>query len=78
MIMALEVQQSSCFSTGLIRCSWWITLKIIRRITPTGTKATNGLFSDEYWQYACTELETIEGVEAWGVVDNEYDTNVII
>ena len=42
------------------------------------TKATNGLFSDEYWQYACTELETIEGVEAWGVVDNEYDTNVII
>ena len=38
----------------------------------------NGPFDDEYWQSTCTELETIEGVEAWDVVDTEYDMNVII
>ena len=53
-------------------------LKLVNIITPTGTKAMNGPFDDEYWQAKFTELETIEGVEAWDVVDTEYEMNFII
>ena len=53
-------------------------LKLVNIITPTGTKAMNGPFDDEYWQAKFTELETIEGVEAWDVVDTDYDMNFII
>ena len=38
----------------------------------------NGPFADEYCQYAFTELETIEVMEAWNVFGTEYDMNVII
>ena len=38
----------------------------------------NGPFADEYCQSACTELETIEVMEAWGAFGTDYKMNVII
>ena len=37
----------------------------------------NGPFVDEYWQDECTELETLEGMGDWYVVDSEDDMNFI-
>ena len=38
----------------------------------------NGTFDDEYCQAACTELETLEVMGAWYVVDSEDDIYFII
>ena len=43
--------------------SWW--------------EAMSGQFSDEYWNADCTEIEILEIMESWGVVEREYDTNSI-
>ena len=37
----------------------------------------NGPFSNEYCQAVCTELETIECMGAWDVVDREDEMSVI-
>lgn len=37
----------------------------------------NGPFKEEYWNTACKEIETLEGVEAWEVVDQDASMNVI-
>ena len=36
-----------------------------------------GEFADEFWKAACLEIETLEGMEAWEVVDEKEDMNVI-
>ena len=64
MIVGMRVQPRILFSTGFIRYYFCIILKLVSIITPTGTKAMNGPFDDEYWQAKFTEIETIEGVEA--------------
>ena len=38
----------------------------------------NGPFADKYQQAACTEIETLEVMGAWGDVDREDGMNVII
>ena len=37
----------------------------------------NGPFNEEYWKAACKEIETLESMDAWEVVDRERDMNVI-
>ena len=37
----------------------------------------NGPFKEEYWKAACKEIETLESMDAWEVVDREGDMNVI-
>ena len=37
----------------------------------------NGPFREEYWTAACKEIETLESMEAWDVVDRTPDMNVI-
>ena len=37
----------------------------------------NGLFKEEYWKAAVMEIETLEGMEAWEVVDRVEGMNVI-
>ena len=37
----------------------------------------NGPFRKEYWDAACKEIETLEEMEAWEVVDKTPDMNVI-
>ena len=44
---------------------------------PKWNQAMNSPFSDAYWKAACNDLETIEGMRAWDVVDAEDDMNVI-
>ena len=44
---------------------------------PNWNQAMNGPFAYEYWQAACNELENLEGMRDWDVVDREDDMNVI-
>ena len=37
----------------------------------------SGPFADEYWKAACTEIETLERMEVWGVFERDDDMNVI-
>ena len=37
----------------------------------------NAPFRDEYWNAACREIETLEEMDAWGVVDCPDDMNLL-
>ena len=37
----------------------------------------NGPFADEYWKAAVAKIKTLEGMDAWKVVDKTANTNVI-
>ena len=37
----------------------------------------NGPFRDKYWTAACKEIETLEGMYTWDIVDRSEDMNVI-
>ena len=45
---------------------------------PTWWQAMKGPFSDEYWKSAVTEIEPLEGMGAWDVVDQTDDMRVAI
>ena len=36
---------------------------------PNWRKATNGQFAEKYWEAAVTEIETLEFMKAWEVVE---------
>ena len=36
---------------------------------PNWMQAMNGPFAEEYWEAACIEVETLEKMEAWDVVE---------
>ena len=44
---------------------------------PTWWDAMSGPLADEYWKAACVEVETLERMEAWEVVDRTPDMHVI-
>ena len=44
---------------------------------PNWKQAMNGPFKAEYWEAAVKEVETLEGMDAWDVVDRTDDMNVI-
>ena len=44
---------------------------------PTWRQAINGPFSGGYWETACTEVETLERMKAWEVVESEVSMNVM-
>lgn len=44
---------------------------------PNWFQAMNGPFADEYWKAACKEIETLEGIDAWEVVEREDHMNVL-
>ena len=44
---------------------------------PNWWQAMSGPFADEYWKAAVTEIETLESMGAWEVVDRKEDMNVI-
>ena len=35
----------------------------------------NGPFDDEYWEAACTEVETLDKMKAWDVAEREVSMN---
>ena len=37
----------------------------------------NGQFADEYWEAAVSEIETLEFMKAWEVVEQQDDMNVL-
>jgi len=45
--------------------------------SPTWLKAMNGPFTEEYWKAACIEVETLEKIDAWYVVNRTDDMNVL-
>ena len=44
---------------------------------PTWWEAMKGPFADEYWKAACKEIQTLEDMNAWDVVDRPDGKNVI-
>ena len=44
---------------------------------PNWNQAMNGQFSEEYWEAACTEVQTLEKMDAWEVVKREVGMNVL-
>ena len=42
---------------------------------PNWNQAMNGQFSEEYWEAACTEVQTLEKIDAWEVVQRELGMN---
>ena len=40
-------------------------------------QAMNSQFADEYWEAAVTEIETLEFMKAWEVVEQQDDMNVL-
>eukprot|EP00956_Cyclotella_meneghiniana_P033325 scaffold95021_cov33-Cyclotella_meneghiniana.AAC.1 len=44
---------------------------------PSWKQAMSGPFKEEYWQAAVKEIETLESMDAWEVVDRTDDMNVI-
>ena len=44
---------------------------------PNWRQAMNGPFREEYWEAACKEVETLESMDAWEVVDRTPEMNVI-
>ena len=42
---------------------------------PNWKQAMNSPFSDKFWQATCTQLETLDGMGAWDVVNSEDDMN---
>lgn len=44
---------------------------------PSWWEAMQGPFADEYWKAACIEVETLERMKAWDVVDRTPDMHVI-
>ena len=64
-------------------CNWIhpLFLKAIsaasKEDNPNWWQAMSGPFADEYWKAAVTEIETLEAMGAWEVVDRTDDMNVI-
>jgi hypothetical protein len=48
-----------------------------REDNPTWWEAMSGPFADDYWKAACKEIDTLEGMDAWEVVDRTPDMEVI-
>jgi hypothetical protein len=44
---------------------------------PSWKQAMNGPFKKEYWDAAVKEIETLESMDAWEVVDRDDSMNVI-
>ena len=44
---------------------------------PNWRQAMNGQFADEYWEAAVTEIETLEFMKAWEVVEQQDDMNIL-
>ena len=44
---------------------------------PNWWQAMNGPFADNFWKAAVTEIETLEGMGAWDIVDRQPEMNVI-
>ena len=44
---------------------------------PNWWQAMNGPFAEEYWQAACLEVMTLEDMDAWEVVDQTPEMNVL-
>ena len=62
----------------------WVHLLFLKAKTeaskqdnPNWWAAMNGPFRDKYWTAACKEIETLEGMYTWDIVDCSEDMNVI-
>ena len=44
---------------------------------PTWNQAMNGPFAEEYWKAAELEVDTLEGIEAWSVVERDEAENIL-
>ena len=55
----------------------WLGAKANNDDTPTWHEATNGPHSEGFWKAMNTELETLERIDAWLVVERKPEMNVL-
>ena len=82
----IELAANDCGYKGSLKdliCNWVHPLFLKAKSAassednPNWWQAMNGPFADEFWKAAITELETLEGMDAWEIVDQTEDTNII-
>ena len=82
----IELAANDCGYRGSLKdliCNWVHPLFLKAKAAassednPNWWQAMNGPFADEFWKAAVTELETLEGMDAWEIVDQTDEMNVI-
>jgi len=74
----IHLAANECGYEGTVQelvCNWVHPLFLKARSeasqqdNPNWWQAMNGPFADEYWKAACVEIETLENMDAWEVID---------
>ncbi len=82
----IELAANDCSYRGSLReliCNWVHPLFLkaksaaSKEDNPNWWQAMRGPFAKEFWKAAGVELETVEGMGAWDVVDQTDEMNVI-
>ena len=55
----------------------WLNTKSNQKDTPLWHEATTGPHNDGFWKAMESELETIERIEAWSIVEQTKDMNAL-
>ena len=55
----------------------WLNMKANQEDVPSWHEATMGPYKDGFWEAMETELNTLERIEAWSVVDRTKEMNVL-
>ena len=82
----IELAANDCGYEGSVKeliCNWVHPLFLkaksaaSKEDNPNWWQAMNGPFADDFWKAAVTEIETLEGMGAWDIVDRQPEMNVI-
>ena len=82
----IELAANDCGYTGSVKeliCNWVHPLFLKAKSAankednPNWHQAMSGDFADEYWKAAVLEIETLEGMGAWEVVDEPNGKNIL-
>ena len=82
----IELAANDCGYRGSLReliCNWVHPLflkaksEASKEDNPNWWQAMRGPFAEEFWKAAVVELETLEGMGAWDVIDQTDEMNVI-
>ena len=82
----IEFASNDCGYQGRVKeliCNWVHPLFLkaksaaSKEDNPNQWQATKSKFADEYWKAAVTEIETLENMNTWDVVDRLIDKNVL-
>ena len=82
----IEFAANDCGYQGRVKelvCNWVHSLFLkaksaaSKEDNPNWWQAMTSEFADDYWKAAVTDIETLENMNAWDVVDRPVDKNVL-